>query len=569
MNKEILNVARGEKRADLVLKNGKIVDVFNEELYEGDLAIANGVIVGTGNYEGFKEIDLKGQILAPGFIDGHLHLESAMVSIEEFARLVIPLGTTTIFADPHEIANVAGLTGIRYVLKHGEGLPWNFNIMLPSCVPATNFETSGANLGAKELKEILGEKGIFGLGEVMDFSGVIEGEDYIWDKIKLVGEAFKDGHAPGLKGKELNSYLLAGIKADHEATTVGEALEKVKKGMYIMIREGSVTRDLENLLPAVNDKNSSSFLFATDDRHPEDLLKEGHINFLIKKAIKKGMDPLKAIKLATLNAARALGLNNIGAIAPGFKADLVVINNFNNLTIRKVFKDGQLVADEGTPLFAKVTKDDIKEDRIFKSVNISTINEKHFEIPAGNKYRVIEIIKDQVITREKIIPLKGKITEDRLVKEDLVKVAVVERHQKTGNIGLGLLKGTGLKKGAIASSIAHDSHNIIVAGINSIDMKVAVEKLAELQGGIVIVKDRKVLGSLALPIAGLMSDRSMSEVAGRLEELRKISLSLGIRITGPFMTLSFMALPVIPELKITDKGLFDVNKFKFSSLVVD
>jgi adenine deaminase len=574
-NIELLSRARGEEKAELVLKNAIILDVFNEELFEDDIAIVDGRILGIGNYEGEEEIDLKGKYVVPGFIDGHLHLESAMVRVEEFARRVIPLGVTTIFADPHEIANVAGLDGIKYLLDSGRNLPWNFNIMLPSCVPATGFETSGAVLRAEDLSKLIDEEGVYGLGEVMDYPGVIYGNEIIWDKIRLFKDRFKDGHAPGLSGKELNAYLLAGIRADHECTRAEEALEKIRKGMYIMVREGSVTRDLLSLLPAINDKNENRFLFATDDRHPDDLIEEGSINFLVKKAIDNGLNPLRAIKLASFNSAQAMGFEYTGAIAPNYRADILVIDNLKKLNIEMVFKDGVLVAKDGKALFDIPDRDNILNsdnlrDKIFNSVKIAPVDERDFKLPEGRKFRVIELIEDQIISKEKIIDFgRNGISNKGLIKNDILKIAVVERHHRSGNIGLGLLKGFGLKEGAIASSVAHDSHNIIIVGLEERDMYLAVKEIERLQGGIVIVKSGKVLGSLALPIAGLISDRPLPELAERLIDLRNKAFSMGVMRKAPFMTLSFMALPVIPELKITDMGLFNVNEFKHVSLKIE
>jgi len=561
-----------------------LIDVFNEKLIEEDLAISDGIILGSGKYEGEVEIDLQGKIISPGFIDAHLHLESAMTEVSEFARVIIPRGTTTIVADPHELANVAGLAGIRYFLKRGLNQPWNFHLMLPSCVPATSFENSGATLTATDLLKLLPEEGIFGLGEVMDYPSVIDGNPVIWDKIEMIGDRFKDGHAPGLKDKDLNAYLLAGIAADHECTTVNEALEKVQKGMYVMIREGSVTRDLKNLLPAVNDSNCSRFLFATDDRHPGDLLQEGHIDFVIKKAVRYGLSPLRAIRMATLNAALALGKNDLGAIAPGLKADLLVINDLADLTIESVYKDGKLVADAGNLLSygenSSKLEDELDEkskNNIFDSINIGKISTDSFKIPAGRKYRVIELKEDQIVTGESIYDTKNWSDEQvprepllpELIGHHLVKLAVVERHQATGNIGIGLLHGFGLRKGAVATSIGHDSHNIIVAGLKAKDMYLAVDRIKEMKGGIVVVVDGKVEEELALPIGGLMATKPMKEVAEKLKIMRNLLSSLGVTRSGPFMTLSFLALPVIPSLKLTDEGLFNVDSFQHVPLVLD
>ncbi len=568
-NKDLLPIALGKEKADLVFKNGKIIDVFNEKIIEENLAISNGVIIGYGNYEGKEEIDLEGKFISPGFIDAHLHLESAMVTIEEFAKTVIPLGTLTLVADPHEIANVAGKVGIKYFLTIGNNIPWNFNLMVPSCVPVTTFDKSGSVLNAEKIKELITEENFFGLGEVMDYEGVITGQDYIWDKIELMKDYFIDGHAPKLQGKILNTYLLAGIMADHETTSPNEALEKISKGMYIMVREGSVTRDLQSLLPAINDKNNCNFLFATDDKHPEDLISEGHINFMIKKAIKLGMEPLRAIKLATLNAARSLGLHRLGGIAPGYKADLLIIDNLDELGIFQVYKDGKKVAENGKALFQVNSNNFERPPTIFHSVNIAPIREEDFKIPKGKTYRVINMIQDQIITGEEFFSFPYSFEEERFIRYNINKIAVVERHKSTGKIGLGLIRGFGLESGAIASSIAHDSHNIIVLGTNSSDMKIAVEKIAEIQGGIVIANNQKIVDFIELPIGGLISTDPIGKVSEKLQELRKIAHNLGVKTNSPFMTLAFMGLPVVPKLKITCDGLYDVENHIFVSLVVN
>jgi adenine deaminase len=582
LRKELLKQARGLEKADKVFKNAVIVDVFNERLLENDIAVADGIIIGIGDYQGKEEIDLGGRIVTPGLIDAHLHIESSMTNVDEFARVIIPRGTTTIVADPHEIANVAGLTGIKYLLKAGNSQPWNFNLMLPSCVPASSFENSGAVLSADDLKTLIKEEGIFGLGEVMDFPSVINGDPGIWDKIEMASDLFKDGHAPGLSEKDLNAYLLADIKADHEATTAAEALEKVSKGMYIMIREGSVTRDLVSLLPAVNSSNSSRFLFATDDRHPGDLIEEGQIDFAVRKAIQYGLSPLRAVKMATINAAEALGIKKLGAIAPGYKADLLVFDNLREFEVKKVYKDGRLVAEDGTLLKSiddkiSLDKKDFMnqeiEEKIFNSVKIGDISECDFRLPPAKKYRVIELIKDQVVTGESVYHTEAEYDDEppaiELIGHNLVKLAVVERHHKTGNVGLGLLRNFGLRRGAIATSIGHDAHNIIVAGVGARDMEVAVREIEKMQGGLVIVVNGKVEESLALPVAGLMAVKSVKEVANRLNKMREIANGLGVNRDGPFMTLSFMALTVIPELKLTDQGLFDVNKFENVELIIE
>ncbi|MFW6029321.1 MAG: adenine deaminase [Halanaerobiales bacterium] len=572
INSLLLEVTRGDKKADLVLKNAKLIDVFNEKLYKDDLAIYDGIIAGIGDYEGKEVIDLEGKIISPSFIDGHLHLESAMVSVKEFAKKVISLGTTTIVADPHEIANVNGLKGIEFLLNEGKNLPWNFNMMLPSCVPSSKFETNGAILEAKDLEKLKNRENVFGLGEVMDYPGVVNGDKELWEKLDLFSDKFIDGHSPGLKGKKLNAYLQGKIRADHECTTAKEALEKLRKGMYIMIREGSVTRDLKALIPAINENNFNRFLFATDDRHPGDILREGHINFLIKKAIKEGLDPIKAIKLASFNSAQAFNFNNLGAIAPGYKADLVLLDNFKDLKVEKVFKDGKIVAEKGRAIFNLENNKEKEKNfqEIYNSINLAKVNKEKFELPQGKKYRVMNLVEDQIITKKSQVNFeKSPVTNQDLINKDLVKLAVVERHKKTGNIGLGLLGGLGLNEGAIATSVGHDSHNIMVVGLDKEDMLLAVNELKKLNGGIVIVNNGKVLDSLALEIAGLMSKKSIEDVSKKLKSLRNEAKKLGVKRDNPFMTISFMALPVIPRLKVTDRGLFSAEDFDFVSLVIE
>jgi len=580
--RELLKQARGIIKAEKVFKNATVLDVFNEKLNNTDIAVADGIILGVGNYQGQEEIDMSGKIIIPGLIDAHLHLESSMTNVDEFAREIIPRGTTTIVADPHEIANVAGLTGIHYLLKAGKAQPWNFNLMMPSCVPASKYENSGAELSASDLRPLLDEDGIFGLGEVMDYPSVINGESEIWKKIELASDLFKDGHAPELSELDLNAYLLAGIAADHEATTAEEALEKVSKGMYIMIREGSVTRDLVSLLPAVNSSNCSRFMFATDDRHPEDLLAEGQIDFAVRKAIQYGLSPMRAVRMATINAAQALGLEKIGAIAPGYKADLLVLDNLRDFNIKRVYKDGKLVAENGTLLKSvdksisssaqNIMSTEIRE-KIFNSVKIGDISKNDFILPKASKYRVIELLEDKVVTKASVYTTENNYKSEppaiELIGHNLVKLAVVERHNNTGRVGLGLLRNFGLRRGAVATSIGHDAHNIIVAGLNSKDMLLAVKEIEKMQGGLVIVVDGTVEQKLALPVAGLMAVKPLREVAEKLEKMRAAANSLGVSRGGPFMTLSFMALTVIPELKLTDQGLFDVRKFEKVDLVLE
>lgn len=564
---EVIKAARGEKKVDLLFANGKVVNVFSGEIYSTNVAVDSGLIVGFGDYQAKQTIDLKGKYLTPGFIDGHMHLESSMITPFEFAQAVVPKGTTTIIADPHEIANVKGIDGIKYILRSNKVIPLDIYAMVPSCVPATPLETSGAKLTAEDILPSLTKERILGLGELMNFPGVLEKDPHVLKKIKFSENRRKiiDGHAPGVKGKDLCAYIAAGALSDHECTTREEALEKLRLGMFIMIREGSVTRDLEALLPLATPFNMHRCCFVTDDREPIDLVNEGHLNYIIKAAISKGLDPVVAITLATINPAEYFGFKHIGAIAPGYLADLVVIDDFKDFEVKMVFKKGKLVAKDGKPLF----KDIVLKDRLVtNTVNVKKVRLADLEIKAkSDKANIMELIPRQVVTKrlyKKIKTDSGKVVSD--TQGDILKLAVIERHHATGNIGKALVKGFGLKEGALASTVAHDSHNLIVVGTNDEDMLLAIETICKMQGGLVVANQGKVLGKLPLPIAGLMSDKKLTEVKTHLENLHKIAADLGDKTSHPFMTLSFLALPVIPELKVTDKGLVDVTRFKIIDL---
>lgn len=567
----IIKIAKGEIKAELVIKNANIINVFTNEIIKGDVAIDKGVIAGVGKYCGETEVDIEGRYLSPGFIDGHVHIESSKVAPGQFAKAVVPRGTTTIIADPHEIANVKGIEGIRYMLDESEKLPLNVYIMLPSSVPCTPFENSGAVLEAKDLEELIDEDRVLGLGEMMDYTGVIAGDKKVIDKIIMADKRGKiiDGHGPMITGKDLNAYVAAGVKTEHECSTVKEMIERLRLGMYIHIREGSATKNLKELIKAVNKDNLRRIMFCTDDKESNDLLKSGSIDNNIRMAIKEGIDPIDCIKMASLNAAEIYGLNKLGAIAPGYKADLVVIDNLKDFNILKVYKDGKLVAENHKPLFDFVHKDntDMKN-----TVNIKDINEKDLNISLkGEMVNIIKLLPHSLITEKVVRKIDNSIiTKDgKLVEGNgILKVAVIERHKKTGNIGLALVEGFGLEKGAIASTIAHDSHNLIVIGDNDIDMLLAIEELRKVGGGITLVSKRKVLDTLPLSIGGLMSEDSLETVNEKLNEMHKIAHNV-LKVNDyiePFMTLSFMALPVIPKLKVTDKGLFDVDKFEFIKL---
>ena len=564
--KDKIRVASGEGTADLLIKNGRVVDVFSGQIEKKDVAIFGGVIVGFGDYQARKAIDVEGDFLCPGLIDGHVHIESSMVTIPEFARAVLPNGTTTVVIDPHEIANVLGQEGIHFMAESARGVPLNVFIMLPSCVPATHMETSGANLKATDLNPLLKEPWAIGLAEMMNFPGVIFRNPEVLKKIEMARGKRIDGHAPMLSGKGLYAYLTAGIRSDHECTTLKEAKEKLKNGMWIMIREGTTARNLRSLLPLVQPKNSRRFLFVTDDRHPKELIEEGHINSMVRQAIQWGIDPILAIQMATLNAAEYFRLDDLGAIAPGYRADMVTFDHLGRFQIKKVFKDGVLVAEDGKML-SSVNR--IRKNPTAKgSVRIKPLKKNSFLLRSDQPLaKVIQLIPDQIVTKKSVkkILLKDGVAYPN-IKEDILKIVVVERHKATGNIGIGFVQGFGLKKGAIGSSVAHDSHNLVIVGTNDQDILRTVEAIQAMGGGLAAVSSEKVLASLPLPIAGLMSDTSVTRVNLQLEVLHRAVRTLGCKLPDPFMTLSFLSLPVIPELKITDKGLVDVNQFKFVPL---
>lgn len=556
---ELIDVGRGLKKSDLLLKNAKVVNVFSGDVFKTDMAIYGGKIVGFGDYQAKEIVDLDGAYLCPGFIDGHVHVESSMLTIPEFARAVVPNGTTAVVIDPHEIANVLGVAGIKYMLSSSESLPLNVYVMLPSCVPATRLETAGAELNTRALSTLLKERRVLGIAEMMNYPGVILKNPEVLEKVHLGLTSRVDGHAPGLTGKDLCAYVDAGIRSDHEITSAQEALEKLRLGMHIMIREGSAAKNLKELLKIVTPVNSRRFFFVTDDRHSSDLLKEGHINYLIKMAINQGLDPVMAIQMATINPALYFRLAWRGAVALGYHADLVVVDDLKKFNVVQVFKEGRLVAFDGkaVPFKFETPPKDVRN-----TIHIATLSIDSLKVKAdGGKIKAIEVIPGQLTTKKTMI--KPKIVDGFIVSDasrDVLKLAVVERHKATGNIGLGFVKGIGLKKGALASTVAHDSHNLIAVGTSDEEMLYAMSELQKIGGGQIVVAEGKVLAALPLPIAGLMSDKSAAEVAEAIEQLDKAAKSLGIPLNNPFMILSFLALPVIPELKLTDKGLVDVGK---------
>lgn len=569
--KNKIEIARGDKPGTLLLKNCQLVNVFSGEVERTNIIIEDNIIIGVSeDYQQAKEIiDLNGKYVLPGFIDGHIHIESSMLAPKEFIRLALSHGTTTVIADPHEIANVLGLKGIEYILNSSSELPFNLFVMIPSCVPATNLETSGARIDTKAIKKLLANSRVLGLAEMMNFPGVIGADPSILNNITMTRQNNKiiDGHAPGLTGRALQAYVVTGIGSDHECIMRREAKEKLKSGLRIMIREGSAAHNLTDLIPIVNPINARRCFFVSDDKHPAELIKDGHLDHILRKAIALGVEPVTAVQMVSLNPAEYFNLKDLGAIAPGFRADLVVVADLTNFKVEMVFKDGKCVMEKGN-LVNSYFKSDYQDRSVLKSMMVAPLTIKDLHIKARkNKARVIRLIPNQIVTESgsslsKIE--KGRVVPD--IERDILKIAVIERHKKTGNIGLGLVNGFGLKKGAIASSVAHDSHNIIGVGTNDHDLLKAIKEVIKLQGGLVIAADNKIHGSLALPIAGLMSLENAISVIEKLNKLQAKVRAWGCRLPNPFITLSFLALPVIPELKITDKGLVDVTKFRFTSI---
>ena len=561
-----LGIARGEQPAELLFKNARLVNVLSGEIHPANVAVDDGRVIGIGDYRARRVIDLRGSYLAPSLIDGHFHVESSMLTVPEFARAVVPHGTGAVVIDPHEYANVLGLDGIRYILESSKKLPLDFFIMLPSCVPATPLETAGARITADDLKLMIHDERIAGVGEMMNFPGVFLGAKSELAKIEAGKGKCVDGHAPGLRGKNLNAYVLAGVRSDHESTEVGEAKEKLRLGMHILLREGSTERNLAHLLPLINAHNAQNCSFATDDKLAGDLVNEGHIDHCVRKAIRLGLPPISALQIATINPARHYRLQNLGAIAPRFWADFIVFDDLKKFSIRQVYKKGVLVAENGRFLGRTPAKIGLPR---------STMNLRYqpgdFRVRAvgGKKIKVIEIVPQQIVTRTAIVTPKvkdGEVVAD--TRRDILKLVVVERHRATGNVGVGFVRGFKLKAGALGSTVAHDAHNVVVVGVTDGDILMAIDELARLQGGQVAVANGKVQARLGLPIAGLVSDRPLAEVIKGIGDLNVAARALGCELPAPFMTLSFLSLSPIPELKLTDQGLIDAVKMQRTELWV-
>ena len=554
----VIDVAAGRTPADLVLKNATYVNVFSNELCHGDIAVAEGLIVGMGAYHGHVEVDVAGKIVLPGFIDAHIHLESSLVSPKEFAKAVLPHGTTTVITDPHEIANVMGTDGIEYMIQATEDLPVDVRFMLSSCVPATPLDESGANLDYRAIDSFYDYSRVQGLAEMMNYVGVINGDPQVVEKIVAAQAHHKkiDGHAPGLKGNDLNAYIAAGVYSDHECSELDDAIAKLQRGQFIMIREGTAARNLEALAPLLCDKYVERCMFCTDDKHPSDLLEKGHIDYIVKKAISLGVDPIIAIKAACHNAARYFLLNNRGAIAPGYLGDFVIIDNFRDFNIEMVYKRGKLMYDGVLREFDAPEIDPYLVRRAHDTFHVATLTAEDFS--DSRPHAVIGMVPGEIVS------VDGGYADHIDTAQDILKIAVIERHKNTHHIGLGYIKGYGLRRGAVATSISHDSHNIIVVGATEEDMAAAANRIVENRGGITVMDGGTVLGEVPLPIAGIMSDDSLEMVNSALESAKDEAFALGVnRSIDPFMTLSFMALPVIPSLRITTRGVFDVNTQRY------
>ena len=563
-----LSVARGEKPAEVVFKNAQVVNVLSAEIYLTNVAVDDGRIVGLGDYEGQETIDLDGAFLAPSLIDGHFHVESTMLTIPEFVRAAVPHGTGAMVIDPHEYANVLGLDGIRYVLESSKNLPIDFFIMLPSCVPATHLETAGARFTADDLALMIADDRIAGVAELMNYPGVFLGMESELAKIRAGKGKAIDGHAPGLRGKNLNAYALAGVRSDHESTELEEAREKLRLGLHLLVREGSTERNLEHIIALVTPQNSANCSFATDDKLAGDLVHEGHLDHSIRRAIELGIPPLTAIQMGSINTARHYRLRNHGAIAPRFWADFLVLDDLEKFQVRRVYKKGRLVAENGRYLGEKPAH--IQQPRSTMNLRYHAPDDFLVQANGTQRIKVIQIVPNQIITEQALETPKvheGQIVSD--TTRDILKLVVVERHQATGNVGVGFVRGFGLQRGALASTVAHDAHNVVAVGTNDADITAAIRALEEMRGGQVAVAEGKIAAALALPIAGLVSDQPLEIVMEKIAALNAAATSLGCELPAPFMSLSFLSLSPIPALKLTDQGLVDAVNMKLTSLFED
>jgi adenine deaminase len=567
--KQRIDVAAGRRPADLVLKGGRIVNVLSGEIQEGDVAIARDRIAGIGSYDGENSVDVAGRYICPGLIDGHVHIESSMLSVLQFASVVAPHGTVAVVTDPHEIANVMGVEGIRYMLSTSEHCPLEVYVMLSSCVPASHFESPREDLTAADMEPLLSHERVLGIAEMMNFPGVVAGDPACLDKVALAGDRPVDGHAPGLSGRDLCAYVTAGIGSDHECTTFEEAREKLRLGMTIMIREGSQARNLEALLPLVTPDTVDRLVFVTDDKDVEDLLDEGHINFMIRRAVAAGVNPIHAVRMASWNTARYFGLNRLGAIAPGKAASLVVVDDLKRFNVLQVYQAGRLIVADGQLIEQQAEASDATV--LPSSVNIPDLKPEDFRIFAPQQQlcgvRVIEVLENRIDTErsvETVAPVDGQLLSDP--SRDLCKIAVIERHNATGRIGLGFVRGFGLAGGALASTVAHDAHNLVVVGTDDHDMLAAANDLKAIGGGLTAVRDGKMLAHVPLPVAGLMTDATAHTLRQQFHDLHEAAAALDARLRRPFMALAFLSLSVIGKLKITDRGLVDVEQFKLIEL---
>lgn len=563
--KHLIKVAQGLEPADLVLKNAEVFHVFTGEFIRGDIAIADGYIAGTGSYFGIEEIDMQGRYIVPGLIDAHVHIESSMLTPYQFARAALPCGVTTVVTDPHEIANVCGAKGIQFMLDATEKIPLNVYVMLPSCVPSTDFENAGASLLAEDLEPFLQHPRVLGLAEMMNAPGVLMQDEKVMDKLRMASGAgmYIDGHAPGLTSSQLMGYAAAGITSDHECITKEQAMERLRAGISVMLREGSAAKNLKALLPAVNPDTAPYFMFCSDDKIPAELLESGYINDMVRTAITEGVSVANALQMATINTARHYKLKDVGAIMPGYKADLLVLDNTNPWVPLQVYKDGRLAYDRGRLLQGGT---EIDTAPLENTVNVGRLSLEDLKLPLKTEMaHVIGLVPYQIVTKKAVIPVKrvdGCAVSD--IDNDVLKLAVFERHRATGNVGLGLVKGFGLKRGALASTVAHDSHNLIVIGTNDEDMLAAARELQRIGGGICIADRGEITASLALPVGGLMTNEPARVVADKQAAIIAKAREMGVpEFYSPFLTLAFLSLPVIPSLKLTDKGLVDVETFKF------